>query len=108
MAAAALWLVVFGVLHVLTRMMVVSLFGIAPLIVATVAGERRTAVFAGAAVALSVGVGWWEGSAGDRVYWTRVAVVGAIGAMAVVVAGMRRRREERLARMTAIAEASQL
>jgi serine phosphatase RsbU (regulator of sigma subunit) len=34
--------------------------------------------------------------------------VSAIGAMAVVVAGIRRRREERLARMTAIAEASQL
>jgi len=28
--------------------------------------------------------------------------------MAVVVAGMRRRREERLARMTAVAEAAQL
>jgi serine phosphatase RsbU (regulator of sigma subunit) len=38
----------------------------------------------------------------------QVAVVCAIGAMAVVVAGMRRRREERLARMTAIAQASQL
>jgi hypothetical protein len=35
-------------------------------------------------------------------------VVCVISAMAVVVAGMRRRREERLARMTAIAEATQL
>jgi len=35
-------------------------------------------------------------------------VVGAISAMAVVVAGIRCRREERLARMTAIAEAAQL
>ena len=107
-AAAAMWLVLFGVLYVLTRMTVYSLFGIAPLIAATIAGERRTAIFAGAAVALAVGVGWWEGSAVDGVYWTRLAVVGAIGAMAVVVAGMRRRREERLARMTAIAQASQL
>jgi phosphoserine phosphatase RsbU/P len=40
--------------------------------------------------------------------WIRVAVVCVISAMAVVVAGMRRRREERLARMTAIAEATQL
>src|ERR1700757_3826045 len=108
MAAAALWLGAFGGVPALARLLVVSLFGIAPLIVATVAGERRTAVFAGAAVALSVGVGWWEGSAGDGVYWTRVAVVAAIGAMAVVVAGMRLHREERLARMTAVAEASQL
>lgn len=108
MAVAALWLVLFGVLHVLTRMTVFSLFSIAPLIVATVADERRTVIFAGAAVALSVGIGPWYRNAADGVYWTRVAVVCAIGAMAVVVAGIRRRREERLARMTAIAQASQL
>jgi phosphoserine phosphatase RsbU/P len=108
MAAAALWLALFGVLYVPTRMTVLSLFGISPLIAATVADERRTAIFAGAAVALAVGIGWWEGSAADAVYWTRVAVVCAIGAMAVVVAGIRRRREERLARMTAIAQTSQL
>ena len=35
-------------------------------------------------------------------------MVCAISAMAVVVAGIRRRREERLARMTAVAEAAQL
>jgi phosphoserine phosphatase RsbU/P len=108
MAAAALWLVLVCVLHVLIRMTVISLFAIAPLIVATVADERRTATFAGAAVALAVGIGSWYKSAADGVYWTRVAVVCAIGAMAVVVAGIRRRREERLARMTAIAQASQL
>ena len=70
MAAAALWLVLFGVLHVLTRMTVYSLFGIAPLIVATAADERRTAIFAGGAVVLTAGTGW-QGSAGDEVYWTR-------------------------------------
>src|SRR2546430_15403589 len=87
MASAALWLVLFGVLHVLTHMTVISLFGIAPLIVATVADEGRTAIFAGAAVALAVGIGAWYGNAADGVYWTRVAAVCAIGAMAVVVAG---------------------
>ena len=108
MAAAAVWLVLFGVLHALTPLTVFSLFSIAPLIVATVADERHTAIFAGAAVALTIAAGWWQGDAGDAIYWTRVTVVCAISAMAVVVAGMRRRREERLARMTAIAEASQL
>ena len=88
--------------------MVVSLFSIAPLVAATVADERRTAVFAGAAVALAIGAGWWDGATGGVTYWIRVAVVCAICVMAVVVAGMRRRREERLARMTAIAEAAQL
>jgi phosphoserine phosphatase RsbU/P len=107
MAAAALWLVLFSVLHVLTRMTVYSLFGIAPLIVATAADERRTAIFAGGAVALTAGTGW-HGNTGDSLYWTRVVTVSAIGAMAVVVAGIRRRREDRLAHMTAIAEASQL
>ena len=76
MVAAVLWLVLFGVLHVLTRMTVFSLFGIAPLIVATAADERRTAVFAGGAVALTAATGW-QGSAGDSLYWTRVASVSA-------------------------------
>jgi phosphoserine phosphatase RsbU/P len=108
MAAAALWLLLCSALHVRTEMIVPALFSVAPLIVATVADARRTAVFAGAAVALAIGSGWWQGVAGDAVYWTRVATVCVISTMAVVVAGMRRQREERLARMTAIAEASQL
>jgi len=107
MAAAAIWLVLFGVFHLLTNMTEYSLFGIAPLIVATAADERRTALFAGVAVALSAGIGWHD-STDASVYWTRVAGVSAISAMAVVVAGIRRRREDRLARMTAIAQASQL
>ena len=107
-AVAALCLVLFGVVHATTHMIVLSLFSIAPLVAATVVDERRTAVFAGAAVALAIGAGWWDGTTGDVTYWIQVAVVCAISAMAVVVAGMRRRREERLARMTAIAEAAQL
>src|SRR2546430_17612078 len=82
MASAALWLVLFGVLHVLTHMTVISLFGIAPLIVAAVADEGRTAIFAGPAVALAVGIGAWYGNAADGVYWPRAAAVCAIGAMA--------------------------
>jgi hypothetical protein len=107
MAAAALWLLVFGALGVMTGLRVSALFSVAPLIVATVADERRTAIFAGAAVALTIGTGW-HGVIGHGSYWTRVAAACVISAMAVVVAGMRRRREERLARMTAIAQASQL
>ena len=108
MAVAALCLVVFGVLHATTGVMVISLFSLAPLIAATAADERRTAVFAGAAVALALAAGWWHGATGDVTHWTGVGVVCAISAMAVVVAGTRRRREERLARMTAVAEAAQL
>jgi hypothetical protein len=108
MAAAAGWLVLCSVLHATTGVTVPPLFSLAPLIAATVADERRTAVVAGAAVALAVGAGWWHGLTADVNYWIRVATLCAICAMAVVVAGMRRRREERLARMTAIAQAAQL
>jgi sigma-B regulation protein RsbU (phosphoserine phosphatase) len=76
--------------------------------VAAVADERRTAIFAAAALAVTVGIGWWQGSAGNATYWTRVTVVCAIGAMAVVMAGIRRRREERLGQMIALAKVSQL
>ena len=108
MAAAVAWLAGFGVVQAMTGFTVPSLFCVAPLIVATVADERRTAVFAGAAVALTVAGEWWQGATSDAVYWTRIAVVCIISVMAVVVAGIRRRREERLARMTAIAQATQL
>ena len=108
MALAALWLAVFSVLHVTLSTIVFSLFSVAPLIVATVADERRTAIFAGAAVALTAAAGTVQGAATAELYWTRVAVVCIISGTAVVVAGMRCRREERLTRMTAIAQATQL
>ena len=108
MAVAALCLGLFGVIHATTDVMVLSLLSIAPLVAATVADERRTAVFAGTAVTLVIGAGWWDSATGQLTYWIRVAVVCAICAMAVVVAGIRRGREERLARMTAVAEAAQL
>ena len=107
MAAATWWLLLFGLLSAVTGLVVRSLLSVAPLIVATVADERRTSVFAGAAVAVAIGTGWWRGATGEVTYWAQVAAVCVISAMAVVVAGMRCRREERLARMTAIAQASQ-
>jgi len=59
-------------------------------------------------VALAIGAGWWDGIRGHANYWAWVTVACAVSAMAVVLAGVRRRREERLARMTAVAEAAQL
>ena len=97
MAAAALWLVLCCVLQVVTSIVVPTLFGVAPLIAATGAGVRRTVTFAGVAVALAIGAGWRHGLLGNQAYWARVAAECVIGAMAVVVAGMCRRREERLA-----------
>jgi len=108
MAVGAVWLAGFVVLYLATGITVISLLSVAPLIVATVADERRTAIFAGTAVALTIAAGWWQDTTTDAIYWARVAVVCVISMMAVVVAGLRRRREERLARMTAIAQATQL
>jgi hypothetical protein len=44
------------VVHATTEMMVLSLLTLAPLVAATVADERRTATFAGTAVALAIGL----------------------------------------------------
>ena len=108
MAVAALWLLLFGMLDATSGVIVISLFIVAPLIVATAADERRTAIFAGITVALSTGARWWHGLMGNSNYWIRFTAVCAVSVMAVVLAGVRRRRKERLARMTAIAKASQL
>jgi phosphoserine phosphatase RsbU/P len=109
MAVAAVWLIVFGVLNATAIVMAVSLLSVAPLIAAAVVDERRTAIFAAAAVALAIGLGWWHHQlTGDWNYWIRVAGVGVVSAMAVIGASARHRREQRLARMTAIAEAAQL
>ena len=109
MAAAAVWLAGCWVLHMMTGITVFSLFSVAPLIVATVADERHTAIFAGAAMALAIGSAWcWHGTTANATYWTRVTVVCIISGTAVVVAGMRRHREQRLAQMTALARATQL
>jgi len=108
MVVAGLWLVLFGALDAVPGLIVISLFAAAPLIVATAADERRTAIFAGATVTLAIAAGWWDDVTEDMNYWTRFAAVCVVSAMAIIVAGIRRRREERLVRMTAVAQATQL
>jgi phosphoserine phosphatase RsbU/P len=108
MCTAALWLVVFAVIDAMPALSMISLFAVAPLIVATAADERVTAIFSGAAVALALTVVIWDDVRRDENYWVRVAAIGVTGVMAVVLAGLRRRHEERLVRMSAIAQASQL
>ena len=108
MAVAALWLLLSGVLDATSGVIVISLFIVAPLIVATAADERRTAILAGAAMALTIAAGSWHGLIEDANYWIRLTAVCAVSVLAVVLARVRRRREEGLARMTAIAKASQV
>jgi serine phosphatase RsbU (regulator of sigma subunit) len=92
----------------MSGLIAITLFIVAPLIAATAADERRTAIVAGATVVLTIAAGVWHGHIQDPGDWIRLTAVCAMGVLAVMLAGMRRRREERLARMTAIAQASQV
>jgi hypothetical protein len=103
MAVAILWLLLPCVLAATSGLIVISLFIVAPLIVATAADERRTAIIAGATVVLTIAAGWWHGPKEDP-NWIWLTAVCAMSLLAVV----RRQLEERLARMTAIAKASQV
>jgi sigma-B regulation protein RsbU (phosphoserine phosphatase) len=109
MAAAVLWLLLPCVLDTVSGRIVIYLVVVAPLIAATAADERRTAIVAGAAVVLTtIAAGWWHGPVGDANSWIWLTAACAVSVLAVVLAGVRRQREERLARMTAIAQASQV
>jgi len=106
-AVAVLWLLLPCLLAAASGLIVISLFIVAPLIAATAADERRTAIIAGATVVLTIAAGWWHGPIADP-NWVRLTAVCAMSLLAVVLAGVRRRLEERLARMTTLANASQV
>jgi sigma-B regulation protein RsbU (phosphoserine phosphatase) len=108
MAAAALWLVLFGVLGATSGLIVMPLIIVAPLIVATAADGRRTAIFAGAAAVLTIAAGSWHSPVEHANYWIWPTAVCAVGVPAVVLAGLRHRREECLAQMTVVAKALQV
>ena len=101
MAAAVVWLLVSGVPGTTSGGLVTWLVIVAPLIAATAADARRTAIVAGAALALTIAAGAWPG-------WIGLTAACAVSVLAVVLAGVRRRGEEHLAQMTAIAQAAQL
>jgi phosphoserine phosphatase RsbU/P len=101
MAAAVVWLLVSGVPGAASGGPVTCLVIVAPLIAATAADARRTTLVAAAAVALTIAAGAWPG-------WIGLTAACAVSVLAVVLAGMRRRGEEHLAQMTAIAQAAQL
>jgi phosphoserine phosphatase RsbU/P len=107
MAAAALWLLLPCLLAPTSGLIVMSLVIVAPLIAATAADERGTAIIAAAAVLLTLAAGPGRGPIEDA-NWIRLTAVCIMSLLAAVLARVRRRLEERLARMTAIAQASQV
>jgi len=108
LAVAALCLLVPCVPAVASGPFVIWLVIVAPLIAATAADERRTAIVAGAAVVLTIAAGPGRGPMEDANFWIWLTVVCVMSLLAVVLARVRHRREEQLARMTAIAKASQV
>ena len=108
MAAAALWLLVPCALAATSSLVLLSLVVIAPLIAATAADVRRTAVVAVATIALTCTDGFWHGQAAGSNSWMPLTVACAVSVSAVVLTGVRCRREQRLARMTAIARTAQV
>lgn len=107
---AALCLVTLVVIDIAipgAEVVLVPLFALSPLIACAVLSARTTAAFAVTAVAMSVGAGWWDGTWGIPQQVVRVIDVTLISGAAVVVAAVRVRREERFARVVAIAEVAQ-
>jgi phosphoserine phosphatase RsbU/P len=108
MAAAVVWLLVSGAPGTASGGPVTCLVIVAPLIAATAADARRTTLVAGAALALTIAAGTRHGRLQDPGCWTGLTAACAVSVLAVALAGVRRRGEEHLAQMTAIAQAAQL
>ena len=107
---AALWLVALVIIDLAipgTAVALSPLFALAPLIACAVLPARATAAVAVAAVAAAVASGWWNHTSGSPQHLVRIAELLLIGAAAVVIAAVRVRREQRHARVVAIAEVAQ-
>lgn len=107
---AAAWLVVFLLIDIAFQgspVNVVVFFGVAPLIACAVLPPMWTTAYAAAATLLAVGAGLWNHSYGQAQHYIRVGDVFVLSAVAVAISIVRVRRERRLMRVLAIAEAAQ-
>lgn len=109
-AIATVWFVVLVAVDIATSgapFVLTSLFALSPLIACTVLPARPTALFASAAVAATIASGWWNGTWDSAQHVVRIIDVVLVGAVAVVVATVRVRRERQYARVVIIAEVAQ-
>ena len=106
---SVLWLAGIAVIDLLLPSSVVpdTLFAIAPLIGCAVLSPRTTAWFGVAAVVLVVASGWWNNNWDTGQQWIRLLDVVLVSAAAVLIAAVRVEREQRTARLVAIAETAQ-
>jgi len=89
------------------RVVLTPLYAIAPLIACAVLPGAVTAGLAVSAVALAAVAGLWDGSWGEPQQVVRMVNVALVGGAAVVIAAVRVRREQHLARVEVIAEVAQ-
>lgn len=82
-------------------------FVIAAIVASAITTVRRTALIAAAAAAMAALSAVWNHNFGTAEWWIRLATTLGIGALAVLLAKVRVRREQALRHMTAIAEAAQ-
>jgi len=88
-------------------MVVTASFGVAAVVASALTTVRRTAAVAVAASVLAALSPVWDHNFGTLGWWVRLAMTVAIGALAVILANVRTRREQALQRMTTIAEVAQ-
>jgi sigma-B regulation protein RsbU (phosphoserine phosphatase) len=106
---ATLWLVAVLIIDQITGPALVPavLYGVAPLIASAALGPAATAGFAVPALALTTASIQWSDTWGSAQMWIRIGDVVLVAAAGVVLAGVRTRREQQLARVSRIAEVAQ-
>ena len=109
-ALAIVWLVVLVAVDIAIpdgQLVLASFFSLAPLIACALLPPAPTGAVAAVAVGLAVLSGVWDGTWGQGQQTVRILDVAVISAAAVIVSAVRVRREQRHARVSAIAEVAQ-
>ena len=86
---------------------ITSSFSLAAVLAALWSGPMRTAIVAVAATAAAALAGIWDDNAGSPEWAIRLVVCAVVSSAALVIAAERERREQRLRRLTVVAEAAQ-
>jgi hypothetical protein len=82
-------------------------FSLAAVLAALRSSPARTAIIAVLATVLAALAGSWDGNAGGQAWALRLLVCAVISSAAVVIAADRERRDQRLRRLTVVAESAQ-
>lgn len=107
---AALWLLLVLGVELATQnpdFVPSTLYALAPLIACAVLPALRTAGFGVAALLLTVLSSSWNGSLGTQQMWVRVVDVALVSGAAVTLSAIRTQRDQRVARITRLAEVAQ-